>query len=143
MNSISLKLILILVSIFLVNSSVFSQSPKKMTKYHTHNWVSAAKITDVDTVAMEYTDETLNLQKDGVLDMTGQGSEMSGKWSYDRDTNQLVMELTTMDGKDVTSMNMKVGLDILQAKDKILTLSKEGSRTLIYVLEGSGITFGD
>ena len=105
------------------------------------NWVSAAKISETDTTAMEYTDETLNLKKEGEMEMTGQGSEMTGTWSYDEENKQLVLELLTMDGNDMSDRQMKVALNILQAKDKILTISKPGSRTLIYVLEGSNIKF--
>ena len=131
-------LYILLISCFGANA----QSAKKMNKYLMEKWVSVANIYDGDTIATEVGKEVMELKKGGELSMTGQGIEMDGVWKYLEETNQLEMELTTMDGKDVTAMNMKVGLDILTAEKKMLTVSKQGKKTVIYVVDGSGIRVG-
>ena len=127
--------------IFLLLNSVlypaFGQSNKKMKKYLTNNWVSAAKTYETgDTI--QKLSERLNLEKKGKMHGKFDGFELSGTWKYLEDTRQLELTIS-MDGRSEATL-----FDIGQSSDQVLAITRrrgETYMTIILVEKGSGLVF--
>lgn len=133
-NSINLLLSLLMIIVLL---PAYGQSKKKMKKYLTNNWISAAKIYETgDTI--QKLSERLNLGKKGKMNGNFDGFELSGTWKYMEDTRQLELTIS-MDGKSESTL-----FDIGQSSDQVLAITRrrgETFMTIILVEKGSGLVF--
>lgn len=133
-NSIKYFLSIILIITLL---PAYGQSKKKMEKYLTNNWVSAAKTYETgDTI--QKLSERLSLEKKGKMSGKLDGVERTGTWSYLENTNQL--ELKIIIGEQSTPALF----DIAQSSDQVLALTRrrgETFMTIIFVEKGSGLVY--
>jgi len=115
----------------------YSQSKKKMVKYLSNNWVSAAKTYETgDTI--QKLSERLNLEKKGKMNAKFDGMELSGTWKYLEDTRQLELTIS-MDGRSEATL-----FDIGQSSDQVLAITRrrgETFMTIILVEKGSGLVY--
>lgn len=132
----SLILLFLLLLTFFI-SPAYGQSKKKMKKYLTNNWVSAAKTYETgDTI--QKLSERLNLEKKGKMHGKFDGFELSGTWKYLEDTRQLELTIS-MDGRSEATL-----FDIGQSSDQVLAITRrrgETYMTIILVEKGSGLVF--
>ncbi len=129
----------LLLTILMISSSiVLGQSSIEIEKYLTTNWVSAASIVNGDTTAMNSEDEKLFLQADNNFRMIAQGKDIKGEWKYLPENDLLMLNITSINDEPIgKQLTMKTELEILQREENILTLSKKGGRTIIYVKDDS------
>ena len=115
----------------------FGQSKKKMEKYLTNNWVSAAKTYETGDTIQKLSDR-LNLEKKGKMHGNFDGFELSGTWKYLEDTRQLELTIS-MDGRSEATL-----FDIGQSSDQVLAITRrrgETFMTIILVEKGSGLIY--
>ena len=115
----------------------FGQSKKKVDKYLTNNWVSAAKTYETGDTIQKLT-ERLNLEKKGKMNAKFDGMELSGTWKYLEDTRQLELTIS-MDGRSEATL-----FDIDQSSDQVLVITRrrgETFMTIIFVEKGSGLVY--
>lgn len=115
----------------------YGQSKRKMEKYLTKEWVSAA-ITYETGDTIQRLGENLTLKKKGKMNGKFDGIEHSGNWKYLEDSKQLELTIN-MDGKSEALV-----FDIGQCTDQILAITKRmGDRfmTTILVEKGSDLVY--
>lgn len=129
----------LLLTILMISSSiVLGQSSIEIEKYLTTNWVSAASIVNGDTTAMNSEDEKLFLQTNNNFRMIAQGKDIKGEWKYLPENDLLMLNIKSINDEPIgKQLTMKTELEILQREENILTLSKKGGRTIIYIMEGT------
>jgi len=132
-----LQILLLFLLLIIVLSPAYGQSKKKMKKYLTNNWVSAAKTYETgDTI--QKLSERLNLEKKGKMNAKLDGMELSGAWKYLEDTRQLELTIS-MDGRSESTL-----FDIGQSSDQVLAITRRRGKTfmtIILVEKGSGLVF--